>query len=214
MNSQVRNILHDTLARHPHLRDAEDSILAAYEMMIAAYREGGKLLFCGNGGSAADADHIVGELMKGFLKKRPVKADLREALLLAGMDQTSIDSLQMGLPAINLSAHTSLITATTNDLNGEMIFAQQVIGYGKPGDVFFGISTSGNAKNVLLAGRTAKALGLKTVGLTGLTGGKIGAEFDLTIRVKEEETYKIQELHLPVYHALCAMIEEEFFGVC
>lgn len=214
MNKQSRKILEDTLARYPQLCDVEDSILTAYEMMIAAYQQGGKLLICGNGGSAADADHIVGELMKGFLKKRPLEAEIKEALLLSGMDQTSIDYLQMGLPAINLSAHMSLITATINDLNGELIFAQQVIGYGKSGDIFLGISTSGNAKNVLLAGRAAKALGLKTIGLTGLTGGQIGVEFDLTIRVPEEETYKIQEMHLPVYHMLCAMIEEEFFGEC
>ncbi len=149
---------------------------------------------------------------EGFLKKRPLRAELKEALLQAGMNQADADCLQGALPAINLSAHTSLMTATINDNGSETIFAQQVIGYGRSGDVLLGISTSGNSKNVLSAIKAAKALGLKTIGLTGVSGGKMAELCDVTIRVPENETYKIQELHLPVYHALCAMIEEEFFG--
>lgn len=214
MNSKANDILKNTLLRYPALQNEEDNIVKAYETIILTYRQGGKLLICGNGGSAADADHIVGELMKGFLHNRPVDTGLKATLSNAGMDQISIDCLQRGLPAINLSAHTSLLTATINDLNGDMAFAQQVIGYGNPGDLLFGLSTSGNSRNVLFAGRIAKALGLRTVALTGITGGKMAEIFDLAIRVPEKETFKIQELHLPVYHALCAMIEEEFFGEC
>jgi len=214
MNSKANDILKNTLLRYPALQNEEDNIVKAYETIILTYRQGGKLLICGNGGSAADADHIVGELMKGFLHNRPVDRELKATLSNAGMDQISIDCLQRGLPAINLSAHTSLLTATINDLNGDMVFAQQVIGYGKPGDLLFGISTSGNSRNVLFAVEVAKAIGLRTIALTGITGGKMAEVFDLAIRVPEKETFKIQELHLPVYHALCAMIEEEFFGEC
>lgn len=211
MNGKVKSILNGTLSRYPELKKIEDNMIESFEMIVASYRQGGKVLICGNGGSAADADHIVGELMKGFLKKRPISPALKERLRFAGMGNDEADYLQAGLPAISLSAHTSLMTATINDLGGEMIFAQQVLGYGKPEDVFLGISTSGNSRNVLSAAKAAKALGLKTIGLTGSSGGKMAEICDVTIRVPETETYKIQELHLPVYHVLCAMIEEEFF---
>lgn len=212
MNGKARAILDDTLKRFPSLQSEEESIDNTYNIIKNAYLCGGKLLVCGNGGSAADADHIVGELMKGFLLKRPLSAELKAACLREGLEQSEADLLQLGLPAINLSAHAALMTATINDLNGELIFAQQVIGYGKQGDVFLGISTSGNSKNVISAAKTAKALGMKTIGLTGNTGGRMMDLCDEVIRVPEKETYKIQELHLPVYHALCAMLEEEFFG--
>ncbi len=211
MEKKVSDILQNTLSRYPALQNEKGGIINAFEMLMSAYRHGGKLLVCGNGGSAADADHIVGELMKGFLKKRPLSSGIKETLLQFGIDHREVESLQMALPAINLSAHTSLMTATMNDLNGETIFAQQVLGYGKAGDIFLGISTSGNSQNVILAGKAAKALGLKTIGLTGASGGKMADLFDIMIRVPESETYKVQELHLPVYHALCAMLEEEFF---
>lgn len=211
MKDKVNNILQATLSRYPVLQNEEDNIIKAFDIIVSAYRYGGKLLICGNGGSAADADHIVGELMKGFLKKRPLDAKTKERLLLTGLEYKETENLQVALPAINLSAHASLMTATMNDLNGVTVFAQQVLGFGKPGDILLGISTSGNSKNVILAGKTAKALGLETIGLTGATGGEMTKFFDIMIRVPETETFKIQELHLPVYHTLCAMIEEEFF---
>lgn len=213
MKEKVNNLLRTALSRYPVLQKEEGNIIKAFELLVTAYRNGGKLLVCGNGGSAADADHIVGELMKGFLKKRAVDAKIKEMLLLSGLENKEADCLQSALPAINLSAHTSLMTATMNDLNGETVFAQQVLGFGKPEDILLGISTSGNSRNVILAGKTARALGLKTIGLTGASGGEMTKIFDIMIRVPETETFKIQELHLPIYHTLCAMIEEEFFDI-
>ena len=186
-----------------------DSCLA----IVESFANGGKLLIAGNGGSAADAEHIVGELMKSFVKERNLPSDFREKL-------TKVDSeiggylikrLQAGLPAINLSGHPSLNTACINDIEGGMTFAQQVYGYAKDRDVFLGISTSGNSRNILCAAVTAKAKGLKVIALTGGDGGLIKKIADLSIIVPEKETYKIQELHLPVYHCLCLMIEEHFF---
>lgn len=212
MKSTAKAILDNTLIKYSYLKGMENDIIMTFDLIRDTYQQGGKLLVCGNGGSASDSDHIVGELMKGFMKKRPLGLELKQALQQAGMSVEEAENLQAGLPAINLSAHAALITATINDINGEMIFAQQVLGYGKQGDVLLGISTSGNSKNVQAAVRAAKALGLKTIGMTGALGGELAKLCDVTIKVPERETYKIQELHLPVYHALCAMIEEEFFA--
>ena len=171
--------------------------------MIDTYKKGGKILVCGNGGSAADADHIVGELMKGFLKERKV-TDER-------IPQELREKLQGALPAISLCAHDSLITATINDNDADMIFAQQVYGYANENDLLIAISTSGNSKNVVNAVKVAKALNVKVIALTGKTGGVLKDLADITICALSTETYKIQEYHLPIYHYLCAKIEKEFF---
>jgi len=176
---------------------------------------GRKLLVSGNGGSASDSEHIVGELMKEFKLKRRVFSDQAAALkeIDPELGQTLAEGLQGALPAISLTGHSSLITAFMNDAMPELVFAQQVNGYGKAGDVYLGISTSGNSKNVLYAAVNAKAKGLKVIGLTGSMENKLMKFADVCIRVPETETYKIQELHLPVYHCLCMMLEERFFGV-
>ena len=180
---------------------------------MECYENGGKLLIVGNGGSAADSEHIVGELMKGFVKHRPVDDAMRKALseVDPARGAALAEKLQGGLPAIALTAHTALSTAFANDMDPVMCYAQQVHGYGKPGDVFLGISTSGNAENVMYAAVTAKAKGMKVVALTGKDGGKLAKISDVAMIMPEQETYKIQELHLPVYHVLCLMLEEHFY---
>ena len=183
-----------------------DQITQAARMIIHCFKQGGKVLLCGNGGSACDCAHIAGELLKGFLKKRPLPAEL-----CARIGEEWAGKLQMGLPAIDLTAHSALISAVANDLDAANVYAQQVLAYGKPGDVLLCISTSGNAKNVTCAAMTARALGLTVIGLTGRTGGRLNALSDICIRVPEDETYKVQELHLPVYHYLCAAVEARFF---
>ena len=193
----------DLFERYPQLNICKNDIENALALMIDTYKKGGKILVCGNGGSSADADHIVGELMKGFLKDRKV-TDER-------IPQELREKLQGALPAISLSAHTSLMTATINDNDADMIFAQQVYGYAKNNDLLIAISTSGNSKNVVNAVKVAKALNIKTVALTGETGGILKDLADVTICAPSTETYKIQEYHLPIYHYLCASVENEIF---
>ena len=202
------------IERYPKLAVCKEDIKKAYELLEAAYSKGRKLLVCGNGGSASDSEHIVGELMKEFKLKRKVYIDQATALkeIDPELGQVLADNLQGALPAICLTGHSSLTTAFMNDANADLVFAQQVNGYGKAGDVFLGISTSGNSKNVLYAAVNAKAKGLKVIGLTGAKENKLMKFADVCIRVPETETYKIQEYHLPVYHCLCLMLEEEFFG--
>lgn len=202
------------IERYPKLTVCKEDIKKAYELIETAYRKGGKLLVCGNGGSASDSEHIVGELMKEFKLKRKVYGDHATALkeIDPELGQVLADNLQGALPAISLTAHSSLQTAFMNDVVPELVFAQQVNGYGKEGDVFLGISTSGNSMNVLYAAVNAKAKGLNVIGLTGCKESKLMKYSDVCIRVPEAETYKIQELHLPVYHCLCLMLEEKFFG--
>ena len=195
--------LDELISRYPVLAPVKADIRTAYETLKECYERGGKLLIAGNGGSCADSEHIVGELMKGFVKKRPVSEEIEKAL-------KTVDP-QQGLPAIALTGHAGLTTAFMNDVDGSMTYAEQVLGYGKEGDVFLGISTSGNSKNVLYAAVTAKAKGLKVMGLLGRDGGRIRGYSDTAIVVPEQETVKIQELHLPVYHALCLWLEEYFF---
>ena len=190
--------------RYPQLNICEKDIENALLLMVDTYKKGGKILACGNGGSAADADHIVGELMKGFLKARKV-TDER-------IPQELREKLQGAIPAISLSAHASLMTATINDNDADMVFAQQVYGFAKTDDLLIAISTSGNSKNVVNAVKVAKALGVKVIALTGETGGVLNGLADITICAPSTETYKIQEYHLPIYHYLCAKVEEEFFG--
>ncbi len=213
VNKQEIHLNH-LIDRYPKLIVCQEEIMTAYELLEVAYNSGRKLLVCGNGGSASDSEHIVGELMKEFKLKRKVFADQAAALkeIDPELGQVLADNLQGALPAISLTGHSSLQTAFMNDAVPELVFAQQVNGYGKPGDVFLGISTSGNSKNVLYAAVNAKAKGLKVIGLTGSKENKLMKYSDVCIRVPETETYKIQELHLPVYHALCLMLEEKFFG--
>ena len=207
------NYLEELLTRYPVLISVKDDIKEAYEILENCYKNGGKLLIAGNGGSCADAEHIVGELMKGFVKPRAVSAEFGEKLSKADpvRGRELADKLQGGLPAIALTGHPGLSTAYLNDVDGNLIYAQQTYGYGKEGDVLLGISTSGNSKNIMYAMTAAKAIGMKTIGLTGKDGGELKQTADVSIVVPEKETFKIQELHLPVYHALCLMLEERFF---
>ena len=211
----------DTLiARYPALAVCAADIRAAVEALVDSWRAGGKLIVCGNGGSASDAEHIVGELMKGFLLPRHldehILAKLHEAC--DATDPRTVDyfmqNLQGALPAISLPSQLAISTAFSNDQAPDLTFAQQVLGLGKPEDVLLGITTSGNSKNVLYAFRMAKALGMKSIALTGASGGKCvtGGYADITIKAPADETYMIQEYHLPIYHALCIAVEEEFFG--
>ena len=206
--------LNQLIERYPQLIVCREEIIAAYEILEYAYIHGRKLLVSGNGGSASDSEHIVGELMKEFRLKRKVYANQAESLRQIDMEMGKVlaENLQGALPAICLTGHSALSTAFMNDSNADLIFAQQVNGYGKPGDVYLGISTSGNSKNVLYAAVNAKAKGLKVIGLTGAKENKLMKYADVCIRVPETETYKIQELHLPVYHCLCLMLEDHFFG--
>ena len=214
MGNKIELHLNHLIDRYPKLIVSIEDIMKAYDLLEEAYSSGRKLLVCGNGGSASDSEHIVGELMKEFKLKRKVYSD--HAAVLKEIDpelgQTLAEHLQGALPAISLTGHSSLQTAYMNDAVPELVFAQQVNGYGKPGDVFLGISTSGNSKNVLYAAVNAKAKGLKVIGLTGAKENKLMKYADVCIRVPETETYKIQELHLPVYHCLCLMLEDHFFG--
>ena len=214
-NEQQKKLLEELAARYPVLRPVQKSVLAAYEVLEACYARGGKLLIAGNGGSCADAEHIVGELMKGFLKPRRLREELQERLCAEDEENGArlAAALQGGLPALALNGHPGLSTAFANDVDADMVYAQQVCGYGEEGDVFLGISTSGNARNVDYAVTAAKAKSMKVVGLTGRDGGKLAKRADVAVIVPEEETYKIQELHLPVYHTLCLLLEERFFAL-
>lgn len=214
MDANVLKHIDTLIDRYPKLIVCKDDIIKAYEIFEEAYTQERKLLVCGNGGSASDSEHIVGELMKEFKLKRKVYADQAEAMkqIDPEMGATLAENLQGALPAICLTGHSSLTTAFMNDANADLVFAQQVNGYGKANDVFLGISTSGNSKNVCYAAITAKAKGLKVIGLTGAKESKMTKLGDCCIRVPETETYKIQELHLPVYHCLCLMLEDHFFG--
>ena len=214
MEQRQETHLYRLVGRYPVLEECRDDICKAYELLETAYSNNRKLLVSGNGGSASDAEHIVGELMKEFKLKRSVFREQASALKKIDLEMGTIlaENLQGALPAISLTGHFSLTTAFMNDAMPELVFAQQVNGYGKSGDVYLGISTSGNSKNVLYAAITAKSKGLKVIGLTGRKESRLMDLADVCIRVPETETYKIQELHLPVYHCLCLMLEDKFFG--
>lgn len=201
-----KDILKQTLQRYPQLASMEEVLMQAYATWMDCFQNGGKLLLCGNGGSAADSEHISGELLKGFGQRRPLTQEWQEKL-----GPELANELQGSLPAIPLSSFTALSTAYANDCNPDYVFAQLVFGLGNPGDVLFSISTSGNSKNVAFATEVANKKGLKTVGLTGESGGKLKSLCDLCLCVPEKETFKIQELHLPIYHALCLMVEKALF---
>ncbi len=200
--------------RYPSLTTVKPAIEEACNQMIACYENGGKVLVCGNGGSCSDSNHIVGELMKSFELKRPISSEIQEKLAVIDPKRGRYlaSHLQQGLPAISLTAQTALITAVANDIDGEVIFAQQVIGYGRPNDILIGISSSGNSRNVLDACMVAKAMNLKVIGLTGETGGKMKEYCDILVNVPGRRTFMVQELHLPVYHLLCLAVENHFFG--
>ena len=206
--------LTELFERYPALAPLENDILTAENMMLDTYYAGGKILACGNGGSCSDANHIVGELMKGFLLKRPMTTDIRAKFenALGEEAEDFAKKLQRGIPAIALDAASALFTAYANDVDADYVYAQLVFGYAKENDMLIGISTSGNSKNVVNAMKAAKALGIKTLGLTGARESKLSSIADCTIRVPETETFKVQEYHLPVYHYLCAAVEEKIFG--
>lgn len=213
MKKEINKILDELIKRYPDLISIKGNIYDAFEIIKDCYESGNKLLIAGNGGSASDANHIVGELMKGFKKER--KIDINFENKLREVDNSIADiiisKLQGALPAISLTEHSSLNTAYLNDVDGLFCIAQQVYGYGKEKDIFLAISTSGNSKNILYAAITAKAKGMKVIGLTGQTGGKLSTLSDILINVPECDAFKVQEFHLPIYHALCLMLEEYFY---
>lgn len=211
---RIEFFIEDLVSRYPILKECEEDIFKAYEIMERAYSLDKKLLIAGNGGSAADAEHIAGELMKRFKNPRPVPEDFAQKLILVDNERGAslAKNLERGLMAIPLVAHEALTTAYINDVDGLGVFAQQLYGFGRPGDVFLGISTSGNSKNIMSATVVARALNMPVIGLTGRNGGELARVADVAVRVPEDETYKIQELHLPIYHCWCLMLEDRFFG--
>ena len=200
------DVLKELYERYPQLKHCEGEIAKAFDLLLTCYRNGGKVLTCGNGGSAADAEHIVGELLKKFRKHRDI-----DGRVAAKLPPELVARLEGALPAVSLVSMSGILTAFANDVAWETAFAQQVYGLGNAGDVLIALSTSGNSANCVNAALVAKAKGLKVVSMTGAAGGKIGGFADAAIRVPESETYKVQELHLPVYHALCTAVEEGLF---
>ncbi|MCR5323425.1 MAG: SIS domain-containing protein [Lachnospiraceae bacterium] len=202
------------LSRYPALEVVKDDLINAYLVMEECYLHDGKMLIAGNGGSAADSEHIAGELMKRFKTPRPVSAEFAEKL--KSIDPVRGDNLaknlECSLMAIPLVAHEALTTAYINDVDGLGVFAQQLFGFGRPGDVFLGISTSGNSTNVMAATVVARALGMKVIGLTGAKGGELATVSDICVKAPSTETYIVQEMHLPIYHCWCLMLEDRFFG--
>ena len=208
------NHLEELLGRHPVLAACRADIESAIRALTDCFTAGGKLLVCGNGGSAADSDHIVAELMKGFLLRRPLPEDFRKKLCAVdpSLGNALAAKLQGALPTINITTLTAVSSAFANDVSAELAYAQAVNGYGKPGDILMGISTSGNSANVRAALCVARARGMRTIGLSGKEKGKMAALCDILIGVPAVRTFEIQELHLPVYHCLCATVEEHFFA--
>ena len=202
------------IERYPVLKSIKDSIIDAYLLMEQSYLNGGKLLIAGNGGSASDSEHIAGELMKSFKLERRIPDDFKEKLIAIDSvrGEQLAKNLQQPLLAIPLVSLEALSTAFINDVDGYGVYAQQMLGFGKPGDVFLAISTSGNSKNVMNATVVARAMGVKIIGLTGAKGGELASVADVSVKAPSEETYMIQELHLPIYHCWCLMLEERFFG--
>jgi len=215
LSTQLYQHIELLMRRYPILQPIEDDIIDAYLLMEACYTKNAKLLIAGNGGSAADAEHIVGELMKSFRLPRIPDRELSKELIavdaVRGKELT--EKLQGSLSAIALQNHAALNTAFLNDVDGLFCYAQQVYGYGNEGDVFLGISTSGNSKNIVNAAIVAKAKKMKVIGLTGIQGGQLAEISDVAVKAPETETYMIQELHLPIYHCWCLMLEERFFGI-
>lgn len=210
----VDNHIDDLIRRYPDLSVIRKSLEASAALLIKTVKEGGKILICGNGGSAADADHIVGELMKSFVLSRPLEFELKESLRNVDLELGAMaaDNLQMGIPSIALTQHTALSSAFSNDVEPALGFAQQTLVLGRPGDVLWAITTSGNSKNILAAAVVARARGLKVLGMSGTSGGRLKDFCDVCLCVPDTETYRIQERHLPIYHTLCIILEQVFFG--
>lgn len=206
MKGTTKAIIDELIMRYPALSVCKGDILAAFDVLSNSFASGGKLLVCGNGGSAADAEHIVGELVNKFKKRRPLPPKVAERL------SPELSSRLMGaLPAVSLVSMTGFLSAAANDIDWNVAFAQEVMGLACSGDILLAISTSGNSPNCVYAAQVAKAKGGVAIALTGASPSKLSQVCDISIRVPEAETFKIQELHLPVYHALCAMLEEELF---
>jgi D-sedoheptulose 7-phosphate isomerase len=214
MKKQVDQILTHLMKRRPELSSCRESLIQAFQLIATSQKQTGKILICGNGGSAADAGHIVGELLKAFENKRSLSLEEKKAFQAVHPEIGPFlaDKLQKPIRALSLVDQTALITAVANDTSADLIFAQQVYSMGLPQDVFLGITTSGNSRNVIQAVLTAKAMNIKTIALTGPSGGKIREFADCTILAPGRNTPEIQESHLPIYHTLCLMLEEEFFG--
>ncbi|MCU0362846.1 MAG: SIS domain-containing protein [Bacteroidales bacterium] len=211
---KASNYIDELTGRFPGLQPLGSSILNAASLLTDCFRNGGKLLICGNGGSAADADHIAGELLKGFEKPRPLEASVQSGLIATGGHRGAwlAGKLQQGLPVISLASHAGLMTAVANDTDPSLVFAQQVVSYGRDSDILIAISTSGNSQNVIDAIITARSAGMKVICLTGKSGGAMAAMCDILLNVPETETARVQELHLPLYHTLCRILEEELYG--
>ncbi len=203
----------EMIKRYPALESCNKDILEACKAIIECYSNHGKLLLCGNGGSCSDADHMVGELMKNFEMKRPVDDGLRNRMMLVAGDKGELiaNKLQTALPAISLNTHVALYSAIANDIGADLVFAQQILGYGEKNDVLIAISTSGNSQNIVDAVITAKAVGLTVIALTGQSGGEMKQYCDIAVCVPADNTAEIQELHLPVYHTICRIVENKFF---
>lgn len=204
----------DLYTQNPALAGCKDDIEAARELLISTYQNGGKVLLCGNGGSCADCDHIVGELLKGFLLRREPPKELKDKIMALDLEGCAhlAENLQMGLPAISLHSQTALLSAFSNDVSADTVYAQTLLGLAKEGDLVICLSTSGNSKNVVYAAMLAKALGVKILSMTGEKASKLSEISDVTIRVPSSDTYRVQEYHLPVYHYLCAEVENAFFS--
>ena len=207
MKKSAVSVLDGLFCRYPVLEECRDSVTAAFETLVGAYRAGGKVLVCGNGGSASDAEHIVGELLKKFKRHRDIPSSVA-----AKLRPELVAELEGSLPAVSLVSMSGIITAFANDVAWETVFAQQTLGLARPGDVLITLSTSGNSANCVAAAEVMKAVGGKSIAFTGADPSRLSEVCDVAIRVPEKETYKVQELHLPVYHALCAAVEEEMFG--
>lgn len=207
-------MINTLINRYPALAPCREQIEEAVNTVISCYENGGKLLLCGNGGSCADCDHIVGELMKGFLSMRKINNDFQAVLQEKYPEEAEylINNLQEGIPAISLVSHAAVLSAFANDVDADMVYGQLVYGYGNKGDLLIGLSTSGNSKNVVNAVKIAKAKGLKTMALTGKNPCKLDV-CDVTLKAPETETFKVQEYHLPIYHYLCAELEKQMYGI-
>ena len=206
--------LSELISRYPILAASESDIWNAYLEMEEAFRNNGKILIAGNGGSFCDAQHMVAELMKGFQNKRRLGQEMENRLRKVSPERGAVlaEKLQLSLPAVALDVHGALSTAFANDVDARLGFAQQVLGYGRNGDIFLGISTSGNSENVIYAAVTARAAGMAVIALTGRNGGRLAEYAHILVNVPEQETYAVQEMHLPIYHCWCRMLEETFFG--
>jgi D-sedoheptulose 7-phosphate isomerase len=208
------HVLNELCERHRLLNPLKNKIGEAVDTIIRSYTDGGKLLICGNGGSCSDSDHIVGELMKSFESKRPVNKDVAQRLSEVSVERGSYlaEKLECGLPAISLCSQNALTTAICNDVGADLVFAQQVLGYGCEKDILVALSTSGNSRNIVDACITARAIGMKVIGLTGISGGEMRQYCDILLNVPEKRTAYVQELHLPVFHAICLIVENHFYG--